>query len=471
MFQEFFHLLSDWFELDTWIVVTGALAAMSCALPGSWLFLRRQSLLGDALSHSILPGIVLAYLAMHTLEQHGWIPADSGARPLVLFLGAAVSGVFSAVMTELIQRWGRLDRGAAMGVIFTTMFAFGLLLIRMFADKTHVDPGCVLYGSLETSALIPLSKSIPWPHAAVINGAMLMINGILVIVFFKELRLSTFDPGLARAMGLRADWIQLALLAMTAATLVAAFESVGAILVIAMLIVPSATARLLTNRLSTMLILSLVVAAISALLGHVAALTLPSIIFSRLGYTDVRDASTAGMMSVAAGSMFLLAILFSPLHGAIRRITDQVRLQVRIAGEDLLGKLYRRDEVATPHELKASDGRKHSGYDAWIDHLALRDLQRRELIMTSSAVNHLTEKGKRFAQDLVRSHRLWETYMARHFDLPGDHLHATAEQVEHFLCSQLQSDLATELDQPDRDPHGKAIPGTIDSSRDDAALN
>lgn len=463
MFAEFFNLLSDWFELDTWIVVTGALAAMSCALPGAWLFLRRQSLLGDALSHSILPGIVLAYLGMHVLEQHQWMTSDSGTRPLVLFLGAALSGVISAVLTELIQRWGRLDRGAAMGVIFTTMFAFGLLLIRMFADKTHVDPACVLYGSLETSALIPTSKSIPLPHAAVLNGAMLAINGILVIAFFKELRLSTFDPGLATAMGLRADWIQLALMAMTAATLVAAFESVGAILVIAMLIVPSATARLLTDRLSTMLILSLVVAALSALVGHVWALTLPSMIFSRLGYPDVRDASTAGMMSVAAGGMFVLAILGSPRHGAIRRVLDHVRLQVRIAGEDLLGQLYRRDEAALAESVADSVAPRNFWLGTWIERMALRDLQRRGLITVSSAPNQLTDDGRRFAQDLVRSHRLWETYMARHFVLPGDHLHATAEQVEHYLCPQLQNELATELDQPERDPHGKAIPGTADS--------
>lgn len=484
MFTEFYSLLSDWYSLDSWIVLTAALAAMSCALPGAWLLLRRQSLLGDALSHSILPGIVLAYLAMHSLEGQGWVAGHSGLRHLILFLGAAVSGVLSAVMTELIQRWGRLDQSAAMGVVFTSMFALGLLLIRMFADQTHVDPGCVLYGSLETSALIPLSPTIPIPQAVVMNGIMLAINGSLVILFFKELRLSTFDPGLAVAMGLRADWVQLVLMSMTAATLVAAFESVGAILVIAMLIVPSATARLLTDRLSTMLVLSLVLAAAAALLGHIGALTLPSIVFSRLGYADVYDASTAGMMAVAAGGLFVVAILASPRHGLIRRLYDRVRLQLRIASEDLLGTLFRRDERAPVETLDPllvrpvdlnrdrlsgalpADAVLEPGFPlaervphgTWIDWLAHRDLQRRGLITASESVDQLTEKGRELAQSLVRSHRLWEAYMARHFELPGDHLHATAEQVEHFLCPQLQTDLATELDQPSVDPHGKAIP-------------
>jgi manganese/zinc/iron transport system permease protein len=348
-----------------------------------------------------------------------------------------------------------------MGVVFTTMFALGLLLIRMFADQTHVDPNCVLYGNLETSALIPISNTSSIPRAAVMNGIVLALNGLLILVFFKELRLSTFDPGLAITMGLRADWIHLVLLAMTAATLVAAFESVGAILVIAMLIVPSATARLLTDRLETMLVLSLVVASLSALLGHVGALTIPPMLFSRLGYPEVRDASTAGMMAVAAGGLFVLSIIASPRHGTIRHLFDRIQLKVRIASEDLLGKLYRRDEVPQTAGSGQESPMPPSG--SWIEWLARRRLQQNGFISNTFSETHLTDRGKESARNLIRSHRLWEAYMARHFELPGDHLHATAEYVEHFLSPQLQTDLASELDQPELDPHGKTIPATTDS--------
>ena len=459
MLAEFYRLISDWVLLDTWIAITGALAAMSCALPGTWLFLRKQSLLGDALSHSILPGLVLAYLAMHQLETAGWISHHFEARHLILFIGAATSGVLSAIVTELIQRWGRMDRGAAIGVVFTSMFAFGILLIRMFADKTHVDPGCVLYGSLETSALTGMSRSFPVPQAAVINGAILLVNGVLVLAFFKDLRLSTFDPGLAEAVGLNANAIQLALMAMTAATLVAAFESVGAILVIAMLIVPAATARLFTDRLGMMLVLSLVFAALSAVIGHAGALTVPTMVFSRLGYHDVNGASTTGMMALAAGLLFVLGIIASPRHGAIRRGVDRTRLRIRIAGEDLLGILYRMDESNV--ELNSMEQAPvESGHHAptWIEWLARNQLLRQGLITTGTRTATLTERGRDVARSLVRSHRLWETYMARHFELPGDHLHATAETVEHFLSPKLQTELAAELDQPSTDPHGKIIP-------------
>ena len=461
MFAEFLKLLAGWDLIDTWIVITGSLAAMSCALPGAWLFLRRQSLLGDALSHSVLPGIVLAYLALHEFEKNGWVKSDSGVRHLVLFLGATASGVLSAVVTEFIQRLGRLDRGAAIGVVFTTMFAFGLLLIRMFADKTHVDPSCVLYGSLEASAGLTEASSIP--RAVLVNASLLGINVLLVIAFFKELRLSTFDPGLAGTVGLNANWIQVALMAMTAATLVAAFESVGAMLVISMLIVPPATARLMTDRLETMLALSLLFAAMSAFIGHVSALTIPSILFSRLGYQDVLGASTTGMMAVASGGLFVLAIFCSPRHGMIRRIIVQIRLQIRIAGEDILGKLYRRDETwlseakSTVRELPANLPAENVP-ERWIERFAERRLRQRGLIAVSSNGVLLTDEGREAARNLVRSHRLWEAYMARHFVLPGDHLHATAEEVEHFLSPELQTELAAELNQPNLDPHGKTIP-------------
>lgn len=457
MFHEFVTAMAGWEALDTWIVVTGALAAMSCALPGTWLLLRRQSLLGDALSHSILPGIVLAYMTLNEFENRGWVHRSPEIRHLVAFFGAAASGVLSAVITEFLQRFGRVERSAAIGVVFTSMFALGLLLIRRFQDQTHVDPGCVLYGSLEASVFGAIANRGAIPPAAVINAILLGINGLLVLLFFKELRLSTFDPGLAETLGVNAQGIQLVLMAMTAATLVAAFESVGAILVIAMLIVPPATARLLTDRLGLMLIFSLVVAAASALLGHIGALTLPSMVFSRLGYPEVKDASTTGMMAVAAGGLFLLSVVCSPKHGIIRFLADRAGLKVRIAGEDILGKLYRYEETTKTRitNLPEADLVSRRSWTAW---LAIKRLLQAEMIASRNSQLSLTEKGRELAKSLVRSHRLWEAYMARHFTLPGDHLHATAEEVEHFLSPELQSDLASELDQPDVDPHGKAIP-------------
>lgn len=475
MIAEFLRLLSGWQGLDTWIAITGALAAMACALPGTWLLLRRQSLLGDALSHAVLPGIVVAFLGMNWLEQsdrdaskvvgqaaEGTVArsvtgdlARVARRQTVLFVGAAVSGIVAALLTELIQRWGRLERSAALGVVFTSMFALGLLLIRLFANRAHIDADCVLYGNLETTAFDTLAGT-GIPRGAIVNAAMLLMNGLLVLVFFKELRLATFDAELAESQGLRAGWVSLALMTVTAATVVAAFESVGAILVIAMLIVPAATARLLTNRLSVLLVLAPLIAAIGAVLGHVGALTLPSMICSRVGLPGIDDASTAGMMAVTTGVLFLFAVIANPQQGLVRGLIDQLRLQVRIAREDLLGRLYRREELERVTDWRDELPRT---WAAWI---ARRRLLRKGLIQIGTLHDELTDAGRRFAQDIVRSHRLWESYMARHFDLPGEQLHATAERVEHFLDPALQAKLAEELNQPSIDPHGMSIPPVVE---------
>lgn len=476
MFAEFFQRLSVWEGIDTWIAVTGALAAMACALPGTWLILRRQSLLGDALSHAVLPGIVIAYIALSWLEESGWLAGPSLAaggvgrvaegmslvvrRQAALFVGAALSGVVAAVLSEVIQRWGRVERSAALGVVFTSMFALGLLLIRLFADRAHLDPGCVLYGNLEATGFDTMpGTSIP--HAVVVNGAMVLLNGLLTILFFKELRLNTFDPELGAAQGLRPNLVSLVLMSVTAATVVAAFESVGAILVIAMMIVPGATARLLTDRLSAMLWLSLVVAACGAGLGHVFAITLPAMIFSRIGFPQVKDASTSGMMAVTVFGCFLLAMLASPRHGLILAWWQRLQFRLRVAREDLLGRLYRQEEATLagaaidtllPLRLRTAS------LPGWIQWLAWRTLVHQRLIQLSAGGESLTPSGSAAARSLVRSHRLWELYMARHFELPDDHLHATAEQVEHFLGPELQAELAAELDQPTTDPHGRSIP-------------
>ncbi len=239
-----------WTFLDTWIVITGVLSAMACALLGNYLVLRRMSMMGDAISHAVLPGLAIAFLV-------------TGSRGSVAMLvGAVLIGLLTALLVQGLYRLSGLDRGAAMGVIFTTLFAIGLVLIRQAADYVDLDPSCVLYGAIE---LTPLDTTellgFEIPRAALTSGGMLLINLLLVLAFYKELKITSFDPSLATTIGIDANRWHYVLMTMVAATTIVAFESVGSILVIAMLIVPGATAHLLTDRLSTMLIISLIIAA------------------------------------------------------------------------------------------------------------------------------------------------------------------------------------------------------------------
>src|SRR5690606_17407796 len=190
-----------------------------------------------------------------------------------------------------------------MGIVFTTLFAIGLLLIVRAAHHVDLDPGCVLYGAIELTPLdvgFELSVGgalLEVPRAAVTLGAMLAINLLLIVVFYKELKLSSFDPDLATTLGINAGLMHYLLMTMVAATTVASFEAVGSIIVIAMLVVPAATAYLLTDRLSAMLAIAAASGAVSAALGHVLALTAPR-------WIGFESTTTSGMMAVAAGLLF-----------------------------------------------------------------------------------------------------------------------------------------------------------------------
>ena len=447
------RLVPNWDHVDWLIVVTGAFAAMACSIPGIFLLLRRQSMMGDALSHTVLPGVVAAVIFSEWARHTHWLPAESFTwfRQLTLFIGALFVGIVSSLLMEWIQRLGRVEASAALGVVFTTLFAIGLVMIRRAAD-IHIDMDCVLYGNIENatiSALIPLV-------------IVFTLNLLLTLGFYKELKIAAFDPALATTMGINARLMHYALMAMTAATLVLAFERVGSILVIAMLIVPAATSFLLTQRLGPMLAMSLLLGIATAILGHLSAIVVPPAIFPRLGFEALADASasTAGSMAVAAGGLFVIALLLSPRQGVITSYLTRWRLSLRIAMEDVLGRLYRSEETASNlHGMSTETLRKRTSWSGpGVLSLALRRLRMQGLIVTNSQGYTLTDRGRSEAKKLVRAHRLWESYMAEHFELPEDHLHETAERVEHFIDPEIREALAAELKLPVADPHGKRIP-------------
>ena len=292
-----------WTELDTWIVLTGALTAMACAVPGVFLLLNKQSMLGDAISHAVLPGLAIGFLV-------------SGSRdPLPMFIGAVLAGLFTGVVSGVIERRGRVEAGASLGVVFCSLFALGLILIRLAADHVDLDPGCVLYGALELAVI----DSATVPRIVWQSGAILILNLFLAGMFFKELQVVAFDPRFAKASGIPSGLIQQGLTVVTALTTVVAFESVGSILVIAMLIVPGASAMLLSRSVSGVLLWSLVVAISSAVLGHVLAISVgPTWLGLLTGRHDLGSLSSAGMMAASAGGIFFSLLAASRLAQRVR---------------------------------------------------------------------------------------------------------------------------------------------------------
>ena len=286
-----------------WIILTGALAAGSCALVGCFLVLRRMTMLGDAISHAVLPGIAIAFLL------------SSSREPLPMLIGAAALGMFTALVTEWLHRQGRLQQDAAIGVTFTWLFAIGVILISAFAGQVDLDQECVLYGEI---AYVPWD---PWvtkagvnlgPRAVWILGGTFLLNATWITVAYKELKVCAFDPELAASMGIPVALFHYALMAATSITTVTAFESVGAILVVAMLAGPAAIAYLWTDRLSHMIVIAVGTGVASAAGGYALARLL--------------DGSIAGAMAVVVGLMFLLSALFSPRHGVVPRVWRRRRL-------------------------------------------------------------------------------------------------------------------------------------------------
>jgi manganese/zinc/iron transport system permease protein len=269
-----------------------------------------MSMMGDAISHAVLPGLAIGFLI-------------TGSRAsLPMFIGAAVVGVLTALFTQWVSQFGRVDRGAAMGIVFTTLFALGLVLIVQAADKVDLDPGCVLYGAVE---LTPLDVAAEWeiggvlleiPRAALVLGSVLTVNVVILLLMYKEFNISSFDPELATTCGINANAMHYVLMSMVAVTTVASFEAVGSIIVIAMLVVPAASAYLLTHRLHTMLLLSAAFAVLSAVLGHLGAITVP-------GWFGFQSTSTSGSMAVASGFLFALAWMVTLGTGLVRNRQTQ----------------------------------------------------------------------------------------------------------------------------------------------------
>lgn len=302
-----------WTSIDTWIIVTASLAAAACAVPGCYLFLRKQSMIADALTHAALPGVVAAFVLGGFFQSWGWTdPDDWTVRQSLMFGGAMAAGLLTAYLTEVVSRAGWIRGDAALGIVFTTLFAIGLIMLRQFADKSDVDLDCVLYGQLET---VGLSSGLP--GEAIACGLMLAINLALVTVLFKELMITTFDVQLAGALGFRPRWIHYGLMSVTTATVVTAFEVVGSILVIGMLVIPPSTAYFITRRLRPMILVSMAVAVSSSILGHLAAIILPEPLTTTLGLPIVDSVKTSGSIVMVAAGHLIIALLIGPERGIL----------------------------------------------------------------------------------------------------------------------------------------------------------
>jgi manganese/zinc/iron transport system permease protein len=366
--------------------------------------------------------------------------------PVATLAAAAGVGIVVAWLVERLQSLGRVAEDASLGIVFTSLFALGVLLIHRISalGSVDLDPGCVLFGALELAAVdftrvgLPgLSGYIEMPRPLVFLTYGLVVVLAALALLWKEWKLASFDAPLAQAMGFHPRRLHYVLMALASVVAVVSFESVGTVLVVAMMIVPPATARLLVDGYGATLSWSAAIAILDSVIGHAFALSL--------------NVNEAGACATVGGIVLAMAAFFGPRHGFVVRAIRRLRLALDVAGQDVLARLFREEEKgAAPTPLPAAAD--------WRESLARRILLRRNMMNESAGVARLTPEGRDAAQSLVRAHRLWESYLEQNFALPTDHLHEPAHRIEHVLDPVLQKQVQEELHSPEADPHGRSIP-------------
>ncbi len=358
-------------EIQLIAVVTAA----ACALPGVFLVLRRVAMLSDAISHAILPGIVLAFFVTENLGS-----------PLLL-VAAAATGVGTVAAIEALRRTGRVKEDAAIGIVFPTLFAAGVVLISRIASGVHLDVDAVLLGEL---AFAPFNRLVVGGAdlgavALWTMGAVLAVELAGLALFYKELQLSTFDAGLAAALGLAPAAVHYGLMTVVSLAAVGAFDAVGSVLVVALMVAPPAAAYLLTDRLPVMLALSVGIAAGSALAGYWAARGL--------------DTTIAGAMAVAAGLAFALAFAFAPERGLVASARRRARQRKEFAASMLAVHLLHHEHGPdAERECRASHLREHVSWDEALARRAVSSAVSGGLVTADGDRLHLTDAGRKAAQ-------------------------------------------------------------------------
>lgn len=362
------------------ILAIAVVTAVACALPGAFLVLRRLAMVSDAISHSILPGIVLAYFLTRDLSSP-W-----------LVVGAAATGVLTVALVEALTRTRRLKEDAAMGLVFPALFSFGVLLITRHAGNVHLDVDAVLLGELAYAPFnrMELGGMDLGPRGLWLMGGMMLINLVAISLFFKELKLATFDAGLAGALGFAPVLLHYGLMSLVSLTAVGAFDTVGLILVVALMIGPPAAAYLLTDRLEVMLGLSALLGAVSAALGFALAVWL--------------DGSIAGSMAVAVGLVFAAVFLAAPRHGLLAMLLRRRRQRWEFAQLMLAIHLWQHEGEPDEEDESRID-HLHGKHVGWTPSFTLRTVEmavRRGFVTRAGERLSLTAEGREAAARALR---------------------------------------------------------------------
>jgi manganese/zinc/iron transport system permease protein len=351
------------------IQLIAVVVAVACAIPGVFLVLRKMALISDAISHSILPGIVIGF----------FITQDLNSPLLIAF--AALTGVITVILVEMIQKTGLVKEDTAIGLVFPALFSIGVIMIAKNANDVHLDVDAVLLGEL---AFAPFDRLLisgidMGPKALWVMGSVLLITLILLFLFFKELKVSTFDTGLSSALGFSPLVLHYGLMSVSSITVVGAFDAVGAILVVALMIAPAATAYLLTSNLKKMMGLAVCFGIFSAITGYWLA--------------HVLDASISGSITTVLGLVFFIVYFFAPSKGLLAVLYRQKQQRTEVSLITFLLHLSNHSEAKERHINHLNE---HINWQKVRSKTVLELAKKNNMIIINNNIVSLTEKGIEF---------------------------------------------------------------------------
>ncbi|GHB01971.1 metal ABC transporter permease [Modicisalibacter luteus] len=376
-------MLAAFFDnIPLMIMLVGMLVGIASSLVGTFLVLRGSSMLSDAIGHSIVFGIVIVWLLTH--QQSGPIQ----------IVGAALTGILTVFLTELLINTQRVKEDAAIGLVFPVLFSIGVLLLNLYARDVHIDTHTVLLGEIGFVWLDTVTLGdFRVPISLLSMGGMTLINGLFVLLFYKELKLATFDAPLAKALGFAPGVLFYALLMLTSSTAVAAFDAVGAVLFVAFVIVPPSTAYLLTNRLWLMFVYGALVSVLSSVSGYYLAV--------------MWDVSIGGMMAVMTGVFLLLAFLVGPHYGLLAQMARRREQRRMNENRTLAVHLYNHEsgpEQAVENVTRAL--REHLHWDAAKARRVVQRSREQGHILQNGEWLYLTPAGRAIAREILEPTQL-----------------------------------------------------------------
>lgn len=412
----------------TWIVVIGtSLLGCVAGVLGSFAVLRRRALTGDLLSHAALPGLCLAFLVL------------GGRHFLGMLGGAFVTGLAGVALVTLLCRWTRTKEDAALGIVLSTFFGAGIMLSSMIQNM----PGGGAKAGLETYIYGQAAGMIREDIYLLVAVSVVVL--MILLAFYKEFKVFSFDPGFAQAQGWPTLALDLAMMGSLTLVTVVGLPSVGVVLMAAMLIIPAAAARFWTHRLERMLVLSGVLGAVSGTLGSLisAGVVKAWLGFDPFGLEDDANLPTGPVIVLCSTSVFLFSVLFAPQRGLIARAWSYLRLRAKTADENLLRTLFECTEDRLPSlaAVPVDELLKHRAWSRAAVAWAVRRAGGRGLVRHLPEGVQLTAQGLAHARRLVRAHRLWELFLIHGASIAPDHVDRDADSIEHVLSPEIIEEL------------------------------